>query len=44
MAVNGSLAWMPLIHSLDDAATHPDPPWLRPGPQHVEAFLNALKC
>jgi Fe-S-cluster containining protein len=40
---DGRLEWMPLIESLDYAASHPKPPPRRTGPQHVEAVLRLLK-
>jgi Fe-S-cluster containining protein len=40
---DGRLEWMPLIESLDYAASHPKPPPQRTGPQHVEAVLRLLK-
>jgi Fe-S-cluster containining protein len=39
---NGRLEWMPLIESLDYAASHPAPP-ARTGQQHVEVLLRLLK-
>jgi hypothetical protein len=37
------LEWIPLIESLDYAATHPKPSPQRTGPQQVEAVLRLLK-
>jgi Fe-S-cluster containining protein len=37
------LEWMPLIESLDYAASHPAPPAPRTGPEHVEAVLREIK-
>jgi hypothetical protein len=34
---------MPLIESLDYAASNPAPPATRTGPQYVEAVLRLLK-
>src|SRR5262249_39570688 len=40
---DGRLVWMPLIESLDYAASHPKPQPRRTGPEHVEAVLRLLK-
>jgi Fe-S-cluster containining protein len=40
---DGRLEWMPLIESLDYAASQPKPPPRRTGPEHVEAVLRLLK-
>jgi Fe-S-cluster containining protein len=39
---DGRLEWMPLIESLNYAASHPAPPAQRTGPQHVEVLLQLL--
>jgi Fe-S-cluster containining protein len=40
---DGRLEWMPLIESLDYAASHPAPTPRRTGPQYVEAVLRIIK-
>jgi Fe-S-cluster containining protein len=40
---DGRLEWIPLIESLDYAASHPAPSARRTGPQHVEVLLRLLK-
>jgi Fe-S-cluster containining protein len=40
---DGRLEWMPLIESLDYAASHPAPPPRRTGAEQVEAVLRQIK-